>query len=79
MSNEAISHKRSLQNPYSTALFGIWTISLAISVVLFLGGNAAPGAFVNAMLFAAVFFLLAAMALVGWLLLEGMQWREPLG
>lgn len=55
-------------NPYSRALIAVTLISLLVGVLALLG---------NAGVLAAVAFALAAVAVLMWILIGAMKWREP--
>lgn len=65
------------QNPYSTALFSIGIIGMILAVVSFAAGGSGGGGSLGALAFAGALFPVAGFALVGWLLLEGSQWKRP--
>jgi hypothetical protein len=64
-------------NPYCTALMSIGTISLIVSVIAFFLGSSMglDGALVLG--FAGLMFPLGFVGVIAWLLLEGIQWKQP--
>ncbi|MEB0003505.1 hypothetical protein QN357_11260 [Cryobacterium sp. RTC2.1] len=63
-------------NPYCTALMSIGTIGLIVSGIAYFAGLSMGIGGISLLGFAGIMFPLSFVAVIAWLLLEGIDWKE---